>query len=125
MICHKRHPQAAHCQTQIVRSIAPIKSKGHLNFNVWVSCASLQGMLEALYVDIDSLVVHSLVVVSIVLDLDNYRRGLHRASSRASVKSAAKASFTSQEGPMPVGSFFLLLEYAKLPGSPIVEPAHF
>lgn len=30
-------------------SIAPIKSKGHLNFNVWVSCASLQGMLEALY----------------------------------------------------------------------------
>jgi len=34
-------------------SIAPIKSKGHLNFNVWVSCASLQGMLEALYRDID------------------------------------------------------------------------
>jgi len=34
-------------------SIAPIKSKGHLNFNVWVSCASLQGMLEALYKDID------------------------------------------------------------------------
>ena len=34
-------------------SIAPIKSKGHLNFNVWVSCASLQGMLEALYLDLD------------------------------------------------------------------------
>lgn len=34
-------------------SIAPIKAKGHLNFNVWVSCASLQGMLEALYRDID------------------------------------------------------------------------
>jgi predicted NUDIX family phosphoesterase len=34
-------------------SIAPIKSKGHLNFNVWVSCASLQGMLEALYQDLD------------------------------------------------------------------------
>lgn len=34
-------------------SIAPIKSKGHLNFNVWVSCASLQGMLESLYKDID------------------------------------------------------------------------
>jgi predicted NUDIX family phosphoesterase len=34
-------------------SIAPIRAKGHLNFNVWVSCASLQGMLEALYRDID------------------------------------------------------------------------
>lgn len=34
-------------------SIAPIKSKGHLNFNVWVSCASLQGMLESLYRDVD------------------------------------------------------------------------
>lgn len=34
-------------------SVSPIKSKGHLNFNVWVSCASLQGMLEALYKDID------------------------------------------------------------------------
>jgi predicted NUDIX family phosphoesterase/thymidylate kinase len=34
-------------------SVAPIKSKGHLNFNVWVSCASLQGMLEALYRDVD------------------------------------------------------------------------
>jgi predicted NUDIX family phosphoesterase len=34
-------------------SIAPIKAKGHLNFNVWVSCASLQGMLEALYRDVD------------------------------------------------------------------------
>jgi predicted NUDIX family phosphoesterase/thymidylate kinase len=34
-------------------SIAPIKSKGHLNFNVWVPCASLQGMLEALYRDLD------------------------------------------------------------------------
>jgi predicted NUDIX family phosphoesterase/thymidylate kinase len=34
-------------------SVAPIKSKGHLNFNVWVSCASLQGMLEALYRDLD------------------------------------------------------------------------
>ena len=34
-------------------SIAPIRSKGHLNFNVWVSCSSLQGMLEALYRDID------------------------------------------------------------------------
>lgn len=29
-------------------SIAPIRTKGHLNFNTWVSCASLQGMLEAL-----------------------------------------------------------------------------
>jgi predicted NUDIX family phosphoesterase/thymidylate kinase len=34
-------------------SISPIKQKGHLNFNVWVSCASLQGMLEALYQDLD------------------------------------------------------------------------
>jgi hypothetical protein len=34
-------------------SIAPIKTKGHLYFNVWVSCASLQGMLEALYRDLD------------------------------------------------------------------------
>ncbi|MGA9507594.1 MAG: hypothetical protein WBV55_03000 [Candidatus Sulfotelmatobacter sp.] len=34
-------------------SVAPIKSKGHLNFNVWVSCASLQGMLESLYRDLD------------------------------------------------------------------------
>lgn len=34
-------------------SIAPIRSKGHLNFNLWVSCASLQGMLEALYRDTD------------------------------------------------------------------------
>ena len=34
-------------------SVSPIKSKGHLNFNVWVSCASLEGMLEALYKDID------------------------------------------------------------------------
>jgi predicted NUDIX family phosphoesterase/thymidylate kinase len=34
-------------------SISPIKSKGHLNFNVWVSCASLQGMLESLYKDVD------------------------------------------------------------------------
>src|ERR1700688_1528366 len=34
-------------------SISPIKSKGHLNFNVWVSCASLQGMLEELYRDLD------------------------------------------------------------------------
>src|ERR1017187_8445795 len=34
-------------------SVSPIKSKGHLNFNVWVSCASLQGMLESLYKDID------------------------------------------------------------------------
>ncbi len=34
-------------------SVSPIKSKGHLNFNVWVSCASLQGMLETLYRDID------------------------------------------------------------------------
>jgi hypothetical protein len=29
-------------------SVAPIRTKGHLNFNTWVSCASLQGMLEAL-----------------------------------------------------------------------------
>ena len=29
-------------------SVSPIKSKGHLDFNVWVSCASLQGMLESL-----------------------------------------------------------------------------
>ena len=29
-------------------SIAPIRTKGHLHFNTWVSCASLQGMLEAL-----------------------------------------------------------------------------
>src|SRR5258708_21041549 len=34
-------------------SIAPIKSKGHLYFNIWVSCASPQGMLESLYRDID------------------------------------------------------------------------
>lgn len=34
-------------------SVAPIKSKGHLYFNVWVSCASLQGLLEALYRDLD------------------------------------------------------------------------
>lgn len=34
-------------------SIAPIKSKAHLNFNVWVSCASLQGMLETIYRDLD------------------------------------------------------------------------
>ena len=34
-------------------SVSPIKAKGHLNFNVWVSCASLQGMLESLYKDID------------------------------------------------------------------------
>ena len=34
-------------------SIAPIKSKGHLKFNLWVSCSSLQGMLESLYRDID------------------------------------------------------------------------
>jgi predicted NUDIX family phosphoesterase len=34
-------------------SIAPIRQKGHLNFNIWVSCASLQGMLEALYRDLD------------------------------------------------------------------------
>jgi hypothetical protein len=27
--------------------------KGHLNFNVWVSCASLQGMLECLDRDLD------------------------------------------------------------------------
>lgn len=29
-------------------SVAPLRSKGHMNFNVWVSCASLQGMIEAL-----------------------------------------------------------------------------
>jgi predicted NUDIX family phosphoesterase len=29
-------------------SVAPIRAKGHLYFNTWVSCASLQGMLEAL-----------------------------------------------------------------------------
>jgi predicted NUDIX family phosphoesterase len=34
-------------------SISPIKKKGHLEFNVWVSCASLEGMLEALFKDID------------------------------------------------------------------------
>lgn len=34
-------------------SIAPIKSKGHLYFNIWVSCASLQGMLESLYRELD------------------------------------------------------------------------
>jgi predicted NUDIX family phosphoesterase len=34
-------------------SISPIRTKGHLNFNIWVSCASLQGMLEALFRDID------------------------------------------------------------------------
>jgi predicted NUDIX family phosphoesterase len=34
-------------------SIAPIKAKGHLYFNVWVSCASLQGTLEALFRDVD------------------------------------------------------------------------
>lgn len=30
-------------------AVAPIKTKGHIYFNVWVSCASLQGMLESLY----------------------------------------------------------------------------
>jgi predicted NUDIX family phosphoesterase len=34
-------------------SVSPIKAKGHLNFNVWVSCASLQGILECLYKDLD------------------------------------------------------------------------
>ena len=34
-------------------SIAPIQSKGHLFFNAWVSCASLQGMLESLYRELD------------------------------------------------------------------------
>src|SRR5690242_14647241 len=34
-------------------SISPIRKKGHLEFNVWVSCASLEGMLEALFKDID------------------------------------------------------------------------
>jgi predicted NUDIX family phosphoesterase len=34
-------------------SIAPLKSKGHIDFNVWVSCASLQGMLESLDKEID------------------------------------------------------------------------
>ena len=34
-------------------SVSPIKSKGHLYFNIWVSCASLQGMLESLYKEID------------------------------------------------------------------------
>lgn len=38
-------------------SVCPIRSKGHLNFNVWVWCASLQGMLEALYRDIDIFVL--------------------------------------------------------------------
>jgi predicted NUDIX family phosphoesterase len=30
-------------------SVSPIRAKHHLYFNVWVSCASLQGMLESLY----------------------------------------------------------------------------
>ncbi len=34
-------------------SIAPLKAKGHIDFNVWVSCASLQGMLESLDKEID------------------------------------------------------------------------
>ena len=34
-------------------SISPLKSKGHIDFNVWVSCASLQGMLESLDREID------------------------------------------------------------------------
>ncbi len=34
-------------------SVSPIRAKGHLYFNVWVSCASLQGALEALYRDVD------------------------------------------------------------------------
>ena len=34
-------------------SVSPIKSKGHLFFNTWVSCASLQGMLECLYSEHD------------------------------------------------------------------------
>jgi len=34
-------------------SVAPLKAKGHIDFNVWVSCASLQGMLEALDKEID------------------------------------------------------------------------
>src|SRR5579862_7896302 len=34
-------------------SLSPIKKKMHLDFNVWVSCASLEGMLEALHKDID------------------------------------------------------------------------
>jgi predicted NUDIX family phosphoesterase len=34
-------------------SVSPIKTKGHIDFNVWVSCASLQGMLEALDKEID------------------------------------------------------------------------
>jgi predicted NUDIX family phosphoesterase len=38
-------------------SVSPIRAKGHLYFNVWVSCASLQGMLEALFRDIDILIL--------------------------------------------------------------------
>jgi predicted NUDIX family phosphoesterase len=38
-------------------SVAPMTTKGHINFNVWVSCASLQGMLEALEKDIDIFIV--------------------------------------------------------------------
>ncbi len=34
-------------------SVAPLKSKGHIDSNVWVSCASLQGRLESLDKEID------------------------------------------------------------------------
>jgi hypothetical protein len=38
-------------------SVSPIRAKGHLHFNTWVSCASLQGLLEALHRDIDVFVL--------------------------------------------------------------------
>jgi predicted NUDIX family phosphoesterase/thymidylate kinase len=47
-------------------SVSPIKAKGHLNFNVWVSCASLQGMLESLYKEIDVFVLDRGVLDALV-----------------------------------------------------------
>lgn len=38
-------------------SIAPIKKKGHVDFNIWVSCATLNDIIEAVHTDIDILVV--------------------------------------------------------------------
>src|SRR5215471_6733215 len=34
-------------------SISPLTRKGHPDFNVWVSCASLQGLIESVEKDID------------------------------------------------------------------------
>lgn len=38
-------------------SVSPIKGKGRFDFNAWVSCASLQGMLESLDKEIDIFVL--------------------------------------------------------------------